>query len=447
MFFQAIRYRFQYFREHSFIKNVAFLQVAGMMGSIAQAMIGIFIARILQPELYGVYAVAFGLAALIFISTGVQETITIVLTEAYIKKDRETVVRALGFFLRFTLIFGVLTLVASALLPMIGRIFYHDPTVGFYAAIVVYASILSSFAFSIAVTAFQATGDIKKMALLTFFDQLLRFSLSLGLVAAGYGILGAAMGHLIGALIICAISIILWSSFSRRSELFPSLRELVRTARHARGTGYLSLSLWVTIDKNIAMLYSILPVLLAGIYLSRSEVSYFKLAFGFVTLALSLLGPISTLLNSELSRMKVSDPERMAKNFFRVSCYAIGVSTFLTIGVIVAAPFVFHLLYGPGYEPTVKYISGFMVYGVFFGIGVALGPMWRVVNRVKTSIAINLIVLGCGVPSGLYLIRHFGIWGGVIMITLWFTVSHLVSFAYLMRYLKNQNKRLHPSLF
>jgi len=42
-------------------------------------------------------------------------------------------------------------------------------------------------------------------------------------------------------------------------------------------------------------------------------------AFGFVNLALSLLGPISVLLNIEFTKMQIDDPVRMRQNFIKVS--------------------------------------------------------------------------------------------------------------------------------
>ncbi len=422
----------QNLRQHRFVKSVAFLQSASVIGNLIQAVIGIIIARILQPELYGVYAVAFGLAALIFISTGVQETITIILSEAYVKKDRAVIAQALAFFLRFTLFFSLITLLISLALPAIGRIFYHDSRIGLYAAIVICASVISSFTFTLTTMILQVTGNIKAMAGLAVGDQAVRWILSLGLVASGFGILGAALGHVIGALIIFAVSLKMWRRLNQTDPVLPSFREVRRAIGERAGRRYLSFSVWVTADKNIAMLYGILPVLLVGIYLPRAEVSYFKLAFGFVMLALSLLGPISTLLNSELSRMRADDPGRIKKNFIRVTLYAIGISTVLTLAAILVSPFLFRFLYGASYLPSLRYIPGLFVFGALFGLGVALGPMWRVVNKVRTSILINLLVLGAGVPFGLYLIRHRGVWGAVIMVTIWFTVSHLISFLYLL---------------
>ncbi|MDP2647652.1 MAG: hypothetical protein Q8P35_00170, partial [Candidatus Yanofskybacteria bacterium] len=65
--------------------------------------------------------------------------------------------------------------------------------------------------------------------------------------------------------------------------------------------------------------------------------------------------------------------------------------------------------------------------------GVGLGPMWRAVNKVKISILINVITLAAGIPIGFWLIKNYGIWGSVAMVTLWYSASHFASFFYLKR--------------
>ena len=164
--------------------------------------------------------------------------------------------------------------------------------------------------------------------------------------------------------------------------------------------------------------------------------SFFKLAFGYVNLALSLLGPVSILLNIEFPKMIVEDESRLGKNFLKVSLYGLALSAALTSAAVVVSPIAFKILYGTSFAPSVKYVYGLLAYGCLYGIGVGLGPMWRAVNKVKLSIVINLIVLGIGIPLGLLLVKSYGNWGAVIMVTLWFTISHFISFIYLAKNLK-----------
>lgn len=421
--------------QHRFVKSVATLQAVGIIGTFIQAVLGIFLARLLQPEHYGIYALAFGLSSLIFISTGVQETVLVALGKTYTQNDHKGTKEALQFFVNFTGIFVIITLVIAAFLPLISHFFYKDVNIGFYAAIVVVASSVSSTIFALTTTMLQVAGKIKNMAALILVDQVLRFSLSLLFVILGFGIVGAMAGHLVGAIVICVISLIVWKVVRKQYPIFPPIGELFRIK--IRGLrSYFQFSLWATLDKNIAGLYGVLPVLMIGIYVVATEVSFFKLALGFMGLALSLLGPISVLLNFEFPRMQLENLEQLRHNFIKISRYSLILSAVLALGAVVTAPFVFRFLYGVNFLPSIKYVFGLFIYGALFGIGVGLGPMWRSIDRIKTSILINVIVLGAGIPLGLWLIKSYGLWGGVIMVTLWYTISHFVSFAILSRILR-----------
>ena len=427
--------KFLYYRQHWFVRNVAALQTGSFIGNLIQAGIGVVIARILQPELFGIYSLAFGLASLasVLLGSGIQDAVSALLGAAYARKNKEEVYEILSFTLKMTIILSLITLAAIIFLPNIAARFYNNPSIGYYAGIIVAASILSTFLFSFTTIALQLTGKIIKMSALIVSDQAVRFSISLFLVFMGLGVWGAVLGHFFGAIVIFTISLILWEQIRSGYNIFPSLRKIIRNFGRISLKKYLGFSLWVAVDRNMGNLYMALPVILTGIYVPVKEVSYFRLAFGYVNLALSMLGPVSTLLNVEFPKMLVENGKKLARNFVRVSLVSMLLSCLLTAAAIITAPFVFKILYGASYAPSIRYISGLFVYGALFGIGVGLGPMWRAINKVKVSITINLVILGLGIPLGLWLIKSYGLWGAVIMVTLWFTVSHLTSFVYIVK--------------
>lgn len=426
------------FRQNRFIKDVAVLESGTMAGNFLNAVVGIFLARLLQPELFGIYALAMSLASVfaIFLGIGAQEAIVTVLGEEYAKGDKKEIKNALGFLIKITVITGLIVLVGAFFAPLIAKFFYGDFRIGAFAAIVIVASVISSSLFSISRIILQVGGKIKQMTILGFGDQLIRSVLSLTLVILGFGVLGAVTGHLIGAIIVFIASFLVWEAFKKENKIFPSIRSLIKTFWSARLKKYLGFSVWIAIDRNIGMLFVILPVALTGIFVSASEVTFFKLAFGYLNLALGFLGPISTLLNVEFPKIKVEENGKLAGSFTKISFYSLGLSALLVLGAVIVSPIAFKVLYGQAFMPSVKYVFGLFIYGALMGMGVGLGPMWRAINKVKVSILINTIVLGAGIPLGLWLIKTYGLWGSVIMVTFWFTVSHLVSFIYLRKKLK-----------
>ncbi len=430
--------KFDYYRQHPFVRNVLTLQVGSFGGTLIQAVVGVFLARLLQPELFGIYSLAFGLSSLggLLLGAGTQDAVATLLGSAYAKQDKREVEDVLAFLIKMTLYAGLITALLLLFFPMVAGYFYGNPMIGWYASLIVLGVFLSSSFNAVVQLALQVVGRIKALTAIVFSDQVLRFGIALILVFMGMGVLGAVSGQFIGAAILFIASIVLWERLKRQYEIFPSLRGLFSRVRDISVFKYFGFTFWVAVDRNIGNMYMALPVVLTGIYVSTGEVSYFKLAFGFVNIALSLLGPISVLLNIEFPKMQIEDGAKLAKNFIKVSLYGVLLSSGLTLAAIIASPLAFRILYGKSFAPSISYVYGLFLYGALFGIGVGLGPMWRAVNKVKTSITINLIILGAGIPLGLFLIKQYGLWGSVIMVTLWFSVSHLTSFIYLVRKLR-----------
>ena len=434
--------KIQYYRQHWFVRNVAVLQVGSFAGTVFQAATGIFIARILQPELFGVYSLSIGLASLIglLLGAGMQDAVATLVGSAYAKNSEEELRDALAFLLKITFYAGIATLAVFFFVPSIARHFYDNPSIGWYAGIVLLGVFISSSFNAVVQLGLQVAGKIKTLSLIVFGDQFLRSGLSLFFVFLGFGVVGGVSGQFAGAAAIFICSVLIWAGFKRNHNIFPSLRDLFHRMGRVSVKKYLGFSLWVALDRNMGNLYMALPVVLTGIYVSTGEVSFFKLAFGYLNLVLSLLGPISVLLNMEFPKMQVQDANKLKSSFIKISIFGLIISTVLTLGAVAVSSITFKILYGESFMPSVNYVLGLVIYGALFGIGVGLGPMWRALNKVKTSILINLVTLGIGIPVGLYLIKTFGLWGSVIMVTLWFTVSHFTSFIYLVRKLKELPK-------
>jgi O-antigen/teichoic acid export membrane protein len=176
---------------------------------------------------------------------------------------------------------------------------------------------------------------------------------------------------------------------------------------------------------------------MVGLYVSGAPLAYFKLAFGYIVLAMSVMGPVSTVMNVHFPTLQTTAPHELRGQFVRVTALAVLLSSVITAIVLAIAPLVFRILYGAVYLPAVHYVYDFALFGALFGLGVGLGPMWRALGRVQISILINTITLGLGVPLGLWLIAHHGLPGAILMVTAWYTLSHAASFLYLVRALPN----------
>ncbi|OGN06945.1 MAG: hypothetical protein A3B86_03280 [Candidatus Yanofskybacteria bacterium RIFCSPHIGHO2_02_FULL_38_22b] len=434
----SLKNKLEFFRQSLFVRNVATLQIGSFGGTLVQAVFGILIARLLQPELFGIYSLSIGLAALVglLLGAGMQDAVSTLVSSAYAKNDKDELRDVLAFLLKITFYAGIVTLLIFFFTPSLANHFYGDSMIGWYAGIILLAVFFSTSFNAIVQLALQVAGRIKPLSLIIFGDQFLRSGLAFIFVFFGLGVLGGVSGHLVGAVSIFIFSLFVWAWLNRAYGIFPSLRDLFKNIWPVSLKKYFGFSLWVAVDRNMGNLFMALPVVLTGIYVSSAEVSFFKLAFGYLNLVLSLLGPVSVLLNMQFPKIQIEDPAKLKKKFMKVSLFGLAISTILTLAAVIISPLAFKILYGESFVPSVSYVFGLLAYGALYGIGVGLGPMWRAINKVKTSILINFIILGAGIPLGLWLIKNYGLWGAVIMVTIWFTVSHMISFAYLVRKLK-----------
>ncbi|MBX4211231.1 MAG: oligosaccharide flippase family protein [Candidatus Yanofskybacteria bacterium] len=429
----VLKRQFDYLRQHWFVKNALLLQVGTFAGTLTQAVTGIILARLLQPELFGIYTLAFGIAGLtsLFLGGGAQDAVSVIVSEAYVEKNETKLREGFAYLIKVSLVASLLALVLAVWAPILTDLLYGNRLIGWYAMVIISAAATSTLFFSVVSLGLQVSGEIKKLTLLITADQVLRFGLSLLFALNGGGILGAVFGHLAGSIIVFVISIRIWARLYKQNPMFPRLRQLLREVKNIPLVKYLNFSFWITLDRNVSTLYATLPVLLTGLFLSPTHVTFFKLAFGYLNIALSLLGPISILLNVEFPKMKVADLRQLLRSFTKVSWYGLALSAALTVGAIAVSPVAFDILYGKNFRASVPYVFGLAIYGVLFGIGVGLGPMWRAINKVRASIVINLITLGVGVPLGIKLIERFGLWGSVAAVTFWYTFSHFASYFYI----------------
>ncbi|HTP56742.1 MAG TPA: oligosaccharide flippase family protein [Candidatus Paceibacterota bacterium] len=433
--------RIRQFSAHHLVRKTAILQVGSISGTLVQALAGVLLARMLGPDSYGRFALAFSIAAVcsVFIGGSLTDAIAPSLSRAWAGRDRKDYLATVGFYLRFVAVCAVVTLGVIAMLPWITGHLYSDAGLGWLASVIIIASIISVSVFALVQLSLQVAGRFAWLSSLTFADVVTRYGASVAFVLAGFGVSGAVTGHLVGAAVILVVAATLYVRIERREPFLPMFRTFVRLAREAVWQPLLKPTLLVLADSNFALLYGALPVAMVGLYVRGAELAYFKLAFGYLMLAMTAMGPVSTVMNVHFPTIQTTEPKQLRRVFFRVTAAAVALSTAITIVILAVSPLVFRILYGRVYLPAIPYVYGFAIFGAFFGLGVGLGPMWRALNKVSTSILINSITLGLGIPLGLWLIHQWHLWGAVAMVTIWYTASHAASFVYLLRHLNGSD--------
>lgn len=433
-----VKEKYRALLRHRFIKDTAVLQIGNVSGTFIQGVVSIVLARLLGPEPFGIYSLAYGFAGVLVAFYGItsQDSITALVGDPYARGDRRSVHAAFAFVFKIIGITALGAVISFAVAPPIAAHFYGNAQVGVYAAVFALSLFLTQSLFAFGRVATQIVGRIVWMTWLGVGDQVARGVLAVVLVVAGLGVGGAISGQLAGSIIVSCVALAVIARIGKVDGFIPSLHETMQAIRSVPVRLHLRFSVFIAVDRNLSMLFSMLPVALAGIFVSATEVGYFRLAFSYMNLVLSLFVPVSLLLNTEFISSNVSDTARLREQFIRVSLWSFAFSVVLTGIAVAIAPLFFRYIYGVAFLPSVAYVRELAVYGALFGIGVGLGPMWRAVKQVHVSIIINAVTLGIGIPIGTVLLRHFGVSGAVVLVTAWYSVSHVTSFFYLSRALR-----------
>ncbi|HXK37076.1 MAG TPA: oligosaccharide flippase family protein [Candidatus Paceibacterota bacterium] len=439
-----IKEKLSWLTAHAFVRKAVTMQIAGGAASVIQSLAGVILARVLKPDLFGQYSLAFSIASVasIALASGFQDALMPVIARGHSRGDAGEILTGFAYWAKWIGVSVVFVILVVIFLPLVTTNLYGNAAIGAFAGVILAASLVSSSILSVTQVAAQVVGRINVLALLTLSDMLVRYIVAVVLTIGGLSVLGASIGHLIGALImaVTVIPIFVWVRSSDR--FIPTLRSIVLRARSIPWRIHFSRGAWVWLDRNFGMLYQALPIAIVGLYVPIANVAFFKLAFGYLNTGMAVLGPVSILLNTEFARVQVTSPERLRSAFIRVSLMGMVIAGAVTAFAALVGHWVFLLLYGRVYMDGVPLVYGLILYGVIFGLGIGLGPMWRALNRVRVSVMINLFVLGIGVPLGLWLVHRFGTWGGVAMVTLWYGAAHLGSFIYLLRELRKESGKI-----
>lgn len=405
---------------------------------VVQAVANIFLARLFGAQSFGLYAIAFSVAstASIVLGAGAVDALTPAATRAWHNEDYREMTGIAAYLLKFSFVAGLVALVVFLFLPFITGHIYHDRTIGHFAGSILLASLVSSLGISIVNLGLQLSGRYMRLSALTLADMCVRFAFSIMLVHFGWGVGGATVGQFMGALLIFLIVLVVWRDLHRASPVWPSLRTTYTSLWVIPLRSRLAPTLWVLGDKNLAMLFGSLPIAIAGSYLAAADVSYIKVALGYVTLALSVIGPVSVLLNVEFPKRMIEDNVGVRRMFLKSTAAGLLLTTSIMIGISLLASQVITALYGAEFIFSIPIVYSLFLYGATLGAGVALGPMWRALHRVRVSIFINAVTLLLGFPIGILLVQKYGGIGVSAMMTLWFLASQSVSFFWILKHLR-----------
>lgn len=422
---------------HEFVRNTLTLQAGTFASLLLGVVSSVVFARILGAATFGEYALISAVAAVASIpfDLGVGYGATTLLAAAYGRQDRTAIRDVIAFFVKASFVVAaVVGIPVMALTVVAVRAVYGNPAIGLWALPLLAAQlILPGFIFLTVV--YQAERRFALLTVVENIQKLLVVAVPVALVLAGFGIGGIVFGNLVAAVVSVALAVWLYRRAREKDPLLPGIREILGVLRAVRMGSYLRFSITIALDKNIANLFSTLPVLFLGRLAVPAAAGYYKIAFSYVQLPLRLVGAVSRLLNVELPQSLAEGPRVLGRRLRRATVWAGVAGAGLTVLAAAAAWPLVWFLYGPAFLPVTAVVWAFVPFAVASGFSVGMGPAFRALDRVRDVILINLGALAAVTPLGYFAIARWGAVGAALTLGAYAIVATGAAFWVIYRHL------------
>ena len=382
----------------------AFLLFGG--GTLATglgALYSIIIARLLGPELYGVYSLAFIVPGFLILFTdfGVGPALTRYIAYHTARSEESRVKSIMRTGLSFSLLTSIIVSIAGFFsASQLTRILLNRPNMLLLVSISIPLVFFQSFS-AAAKCSLLGFNDMKNYAILDVVCQASRLLLGPTLILAGLSILGAFGGHVSAYMIVFILSVILIYRHYRRLKSDPNgNRENSFLENLKLMIGYGSpLYLSTTLQNILATVRGIILAYFA----TNLLIGNFNTALNFAVLAVLISSPISNALFPAFS--KLSDNHEEARKMFT---YAVKYTSTL---IVPAAIFIATMskdlvffIYGPKYTSAPKYLTLYILNFLYASLGsIVLPSFFNGLGDTKVNLKASVIYAATFIPSAVIL--------------------------------------------
>ncbi len=328
------------------IKNSSYDFISNLIAKFGGMIFSIFIlARLLGPELFGVYNLAFSVIAifLTFTDLGIGSAATRYISEAVGKNDKKKARTYFKYFLKLKsslaiIIILIIILIAKKL--SVG--FYNQPLLmypllfsGFYIFISSLMALPQTFLF--------ALKDLRKIPNIQLIEQVSKILLSLVAIyifSYEYEVVGIFLAMSISALMVFLYSFIIILRKDKR--LIIGEKSSVEKPRVLKYTGFMALS-------SISLVFfAAIDTLMLAKFVSAAYIGYYRAALGLV-LSVGALFSIRTILMPVFTQIS---EKRLKRGFEKVTKYNLIISVPAATGLILISKQIIPILYGGDYAPA-----------------------------------------------------------------------------------------------
>lgn len=401
-----------------FIKDTVWLQLGSFLTIGTYILTSMVLARSLGPVEFGRYDLATKFYDLCFFisNLGLINVTVVRYSHAMGGKDRDGKVLALAAFLKIYLIMAVTIVVLGFFLcPFIGVNFYSDHRVGYFGWALCTMGLIEIMRV-MARAVLLGTRQMRDAACLDSAVALLRLIVLIMAVAGGYGLEGVIYGSVLHAGLSTLIGFRFFFLLRKEDASIapPGLGEIFKAMPRATLREFFSMGFFIALNKNMVQI-----VLALGSFFI-AKVSFH--ATGQLRIAMILMWGLQMLLSGinqnllptlgfKMGGAGHKDILRMGPTLFKVSMASGLFFIVLTGGFLLFVPTIVSLIYGPEYHDSISIVMILAAAHLTIGFGVIAEPFYIYANKVKTAVAINVVIFALLIPAGYFATENYGLTG------------------------------------
>ncbi len=322
------------------VKNSAYDFISNSIAKLGGMIFTIFIlARLLGPELFGIYNLAFSVIAifLVFTDLGISTAVTRYVSEALGRKNKQKARSYFKYFFKLKVFVALFAMIPILLIAKpLAYNFYQKPLLFLPLIFASFYIVISSIA-SLPQVFLYALKDLKKLPKIQLLEQTSKILLGLGaifLFTYNFEVPGIYL-----AMAISSSFVFLYSSFivlKKDKSLIIGKRTKIEKPKILKYTGFVALS-----SISLVFFASIDTLMLAK-FVESAFLGYYRAALGLV-LSIGALISTRAILMPVFTQIHKGKLERA---FDKVSKYNLMISIPATIGLLFISKTLIPILYG-----------------------------------------------------------------------------------------------------
>jgi O-antigen/teichoic acid export membrane protein len=339
------------------IKNSSWQLATNLTAKLGSLIFTIVLARLLAPELYGLYGLALStiLFLAIFSDLGISQALITYLSKTIDKKPK----KAKSYFYYLTKLKVYLLLLTSFLLIILARHlsnFYNKPI---YLALVAGAIYLPLVQITSHLnTIFTSKNNFKIQFAKEILLQILRITivpLSILFFLQQITKQDIYLFYLFLIISLCyLIAFIFMMILTKLNHPFKKNKSIKLTQKEKKELKKFALPLTITALSGVFFGY--IDTIMLGYFVPAIQIAYYKASFDLITSAATILGFLAISLHPILSRLK---GQKLESLFSKSKKFTILISTIaLIITIIISSPLI-KIVYGEQYTPAIPLLKWF----------------------------------------------------------------------------------------